>query len=175
MRPLIFRLSVGLLTFAFGLTVTSWFYRSYSQIATPPPVIIPDRWKRIGLTDSSSYAPVEAHIPIRAFSQSELVSTVKKKIGPQGPTFVFKLYSIPAFSNYHYRIDVCDGDERIVLQSESIRNGVRLEGKPKSFQIVDVNSDNYDDIKVLGGYSEGRAWYKVALYDPDRQEYVWVT
>lgn len=114
-----------------------------------------------------------ACIPAQALSQPKLVSTVRKKIGPQGPTHVFKLYSVESLSNYHYRIEVCDEGERIVFQSEEIRNGVRLEGRPGGFRVVDLNSDGYADVKVLGGYSKGRAWYKVWLYDAGTQKYVW--
>jgi hypothetical protein len=114
-----------------------------------------------------------ACIPAQALSQSKLVSTVRKKIGPQGPTYIFKLYSVESLSNYHYQIEVCDEGGRIIFQSEVIRNGVRLEGQRGGFQVVDLNSDSYADVKVLGGYSEGRAWHKVWLYDPSTQKYVW--
>lgn len=114
-----------------------------------------------------------ACIPAQAVSQSNLVSTVRKKIGPEGPTHVFKLYSVESMSNYHYRIEVCDEGGRIVFQSEEIRNGVRLEGRRGGFRVVDLNSDGYADVKVLGGYSKGRAWYKVWIYDASTQKYVW--
>lgn len=114
-----------------------------------------------------------AYIPVQSLSQSKLVLTVRKKIGPEGPTYVFKLYAIESLSNYHYRIEVRDESERIIFQSEEFRNGVSLEGKSGLFQIVDLNSDGYADIKVLGGYNKGRAWYKVWLYDASRQKYIW--
>src|SRR5215216_4666917 len=87
-----------------------------------------------------------ACIPAQALSQSKIVSTVRKKSGPEGPTFVFKLYSVESLSNYHYRIEVCDEGGRIVFQSEEIRNGVRLEGRRGGFRVVDVNSDSHADV-----------------------------
>jgi|SRR6185436_4757188 len=116
-----------------------------------------------------------ACIPAQALSQFKLVSTVRKKIGPQGPTYIFKLYSVESLSNYHYQIEVCDEGGRIVFRSEVIRNGVRLEGQRGGFQVVDLNSDSYADVKVLGGYSEGRAWHKVWLYDPSTQKLSGIT
>jgi hypothetical protein len=114
-----------------------------------------------------------ACIPAQALSQSKLISTVRKKIGPEGPTYVFKLYSVESLSNHHYRIEVCAEGGRIIFQSEEIRNGVRLEGRRGGFRVVDVNSDGYADVKVLGRYSSGQAWYKVWLYDISTQKYVW--
>lgn len=111
--------------------------------------------------------------PGQTVRQSRLIATVTKQIGAQGPTYVFRLYSVQAFSNYHYLIEIHDKSGKKVWQSEEIRNGVSLEGKPGSFQIVDVNSDGYDDIKVLGGHKTGQAWYKVWLYDRATQKYVW--
>lgn len=116
-----------------------------------------------------------ARVPAQDWDQSKPVSTVRKKIVPEGPTYVFKLYSVESLSNYHYRIEVSDEGGRIIFQSEEIRNGVRLEGKRGRFRIADINSDGYADIKVLGGYSRGRAWYKVWLYDAGRQKYVWAS
>ncbi len=116
-----------------------------------------------------------ARIPAQDWGQPKLVSTVRKKIVPEGPTHVFKLYSVESLSNYHYRIEVYDESGRVIFQSEEIRNGVSLEGKSGRFRIADINSDGYADIKVLGGYSRGRAWYKVWLYDTGRQKYVWAS
>ena len=59
------------------------------------------------------------------------------------------------------------------VQSEAIRNGIPLEGKKDAFQIVDVNNDGYLDIKILGGETQGKAWYKVWLYDTDKGTFVW--
>jgi hypothetical protein len=116
-----------------------------------------------------------ARIPAQDRGQPKLISTVRKKIWPEGPTRVFKLYAVAACGNYHYRVDVCDAGGSVVLQGlEEIRNGIRLEGRFRPFQVVDVNFDGYADLKVLAGYSEGRAWYKVWLYDAGRQRYVWV-
>lgn len=112
-----------------------------------------------------------ARIPAQDCGQSKLVSTVRKKVVREGPTYDFKLYSVATMSNYHYRIEVYDESGRIIFQSEEIRNGVRLESKSGRFRIADINSDGYADIKVLGGYSRGRAWYKVWLYDTGRQTY----
>lgn len=105
--------------------------------------------------------------------QRQLISTITKQVGAQSPTYVFKLYWVESFSNYHYLIEVSSEGEKRVLQSIAIRNGIRLEDRPKSFQIIDTNSDCYDDIKVLGGYKSGKAWYKVMLYDKDAHQYVW--
>lgn len=129
--------------------------------------------QRLAIITAVAAVWLAAGISAQALSQAELVSTVRKKIGPEGPTYVFKLYSVESLSNYHYRIEVCDEDGRIVFQSEEIRNGVRLEGRPGGFRVVDLNSDGYADVKVLGGYSKGRAWYKVWLYDSSAQKYVW--
>jgi hypothetical protein len=82
-------------------------------------------------------------------SQPRLLSNITKQIGAEGPTYVFRLYAVEALSNYHYLIEIRDEGGKKVLQSVKIRNGVNLEDLPRSFQIVDVNSDGYDDIKVL--------------------------
>lgn len=111
--------------------------------------------------------------PAQTVSQPRIIATVKKQIGAKGPTYVFRLYSVQAFSNYHYLIEIRDENGKKVWQSEEIRNGVSLEGQPGSFQIVDVNSDGYDDIKILGGHKTGQAWYKVWLYDRETHKYVW--
>lgn len=124
---------------------------------------------------SSVVIGLAASLPTQAISQSKLVSTIEKQIGPAGPTYVFKLYAIEAMSNYHYRLDICDESGQEVLQSEKIRNGISLEDKSGSFLLVDVNSDKYDDVKVLGGFSKGRAWYKVWLYDAQSRKYVWAS
>lgn len=105
--------------------------------------------------------------------QVHLVSSIKKKVGAKGPTYVFKLYSLEAFSNFWYRVDVSNEDDSEVLQSEKIRNGVPLESKAGSFQIVDVDSDGYCDIKVLGGEDKGKTWFKIWLYDPSKRVFVW--
>lgn len=105
--------------------------------------------------------------------QAHLVSSVKKKMGAKGPTYVFKLYSLEAFSNFWYRIDVSNEDDSKVLQSEKIRNGVPLEDKASSFEVVDVDSDGYRDIKVLGGENKGKAWFKIWLYDSSKRAFVW--
>jgi hypothetical protein len=112
--------------------------------------------------------------PAPTVSQSRrLIATVNKQIGARGPASVFKLYTLPALSNYHYLIEIHDETGKIVWQSGEIRNGVSLEGKPRAFQIVDVNADGYHDIKVLGGNKTGRAWYKVWLYDRKTRKHVW--
>jgi len=36
-----------------------------------------------------------------------------------------------------------------------------------------VNRDGYLDIQVLGGETQGKAWYKVWLYDADKDTFVW--
>lgn len=106
-------------------------------------------------------------------SQPRLISTVTKQIGAESSTYVFRLYSVAALSNYHYLIEVSSEGEQKALQSVEFRNGVNLEDQPGSFQIVDMNSDGYHDIKVLGGHEPGKAWYKVWLYDQDTHKYVW--
>jgi hypothetical protein len=57
MRRLIFRLFIGLLSFAVVLSVASWFFLSHSQVAKPPQTTIPDGWKKIELKAFSFYAP----------------------------------------------------------------------------------------------------------------------
>jgi hypothetical protein len=101
-----------------------------------------------------------------------LVKSVKKKVGSKGPTLVFKLYATWSFSNFHYRIDVCEKDGR-VLQSEEFQNEVSLDDGKNAFQITDTNDDGYRDIKVLGGQKDGKPWYKVWLYQPATKRFVW--
>lgn len=104
-----------------------------------------------------------------------LITTLKRAVGPKGPTHVFKLYATPAHSNFRYRIDVCEADGIRVLQSEEFRNGVSLEGETDAFRLMDVNDDGYLDIKVLGGRKAGGTWYKTWLYDPAQRQFVWRT
>lgn len=106
----------------------------------------------------------------------QLVLRTREKIQPSGPFYVFNLYSVPAHSSYHYRIEVrTEGGSRIFV-SGHIRNGWGLEGDSSAFQIVDVDSDGCRDIRILGGFDleRKRAWHKIWRYDPASNTFVWL-
>jgi hypothetical protein len=104
--------------------------------------------------------------------RDRLVTSVAKAVGP---TYIIKLYETPATSNFLYRIDVCDATGARVLQSLTLRNGVPLRPQDRvdAFQVLDVDGDGFADIKVLGGLKDGKAWYKIWLYDPAAKQFVW--
>lgn len=116
--------------------------------------------------------PVTTNAQNQEPSQSKVV---KKKVSKNGPVYVFKLYALEAMSNYWYQLDICDEDGSKVFPSVTIRNGVPLEGKPDGFAIQDVNGDGNDDIKILGGESKGKRWYKIWLYDVAKHSFEWST
>ncbi len=105
-----------------------------------------------------------------AVDGAKLITSIRK---PVGPTYLIQLYATPVASNFGYRIDVCSADGSRVLQSLPFRNGVQLEGRNDRFQSVDVDGDGFADLKVLGGFRDGKAWYKVWRYDPVRKQFVW--
>ena len=112
--------------------------------------------------------PAEANPP----ESDRLIATVKKKVAARGATRIFRLYEKPSVSNFRYRIDVCSADGTRVLQTEEFRNGVSLDSK-EAFRIIDADGDGYVDIKVLAGTKDGRPWFKIWLYDPVRERFVW--
>jgi hypothetical protein len=83
------------------------------------------------------------------------------------------VYRLQTYSNFHYRIDVCNEKGTLVLHSVEFGNFVALENDPDAFQISDVDGDGYLDIRVLGGRQDGKAWYKVWRYDSDKGQFVW--
>lgn len=105
--------------------------------------------------------------------EPKLIASIKKPVKLGDATYVFKLYSMPTFSNWSYRLDVCSEDGTRVLQSEQIRNGVSIEDKTDNFQIIDADNDGYLDIKIFGGTSGNEPWYKVWLYEPATRRFVW--
>jgi hypothetical protein len=105
--------------------------------------------------------------------QTRLIRTLQETVGKEEAAFVFRLYSVEATSNYHYRLDVCDTAGKGVLQSEHIRNGSPLEDQQDALAIIDVDGDGYRDIKILGGVCQGRKWYKVWLYDAQQRRFTW--
>lgn len=57
MRRVIFRLSIGTLTFGLGISIAAWFFPSHSQVSTPSKVDVPHGWKKVELSDFSFYVP----------------------------------------------------------------------------------------------------------------------
>jgi len=102
----------------------------------------------------------------------QLVTSVKKPIAAKGPTFVFEVYRLEYYSNFHYRIDVCNENGTLVLQSVEFRSEVRLEDEPDAIKIADMDGDAYLDIRILGGQRKGSAWYKVWRYDSAKGQFL---
>src|SRR5262245_23465567 len=57
MRSSIFRISIGILSFALIVSVAGWLFLSHSQETKSPQPIIPNGWKRLELDDFSFYIP----------------------------------------------------------------------------------------------------------------------
>jgi hypothetical protein len=102
----------------------------------------------------------------------QFVTSVKKRLAPRGPTFVFEVYRLPSYSNFLYRVDICNEKGTLVLQSLEIGNIVPLENDADAFQIVDVDGDGYGDVKVLGGRRDGKPWYQVWLYNVEKRRFI---
>lgn len=127
----------------------------------------------LGIADKRQVMSIRDGTVVGDVFPDQFVTRVKKQVSPKGPTFVFEVYQLVSYSNFLYRIDVCNAEDTLVLQSVEFANGVPLGTDPDALQIADVNGDGYLDIKVLGGRRDGKAWYKVWLYEPAKGQFVW--
>lgn len=74
--------------------------------------------------------------------------------------------------NMNYVLHVYTGESSVPMQSIEIRNGVDPTS-PDGMEFVDLNSDLFPDLKVLGGITEGAEWHKVWYFDPRSERFVW--
>ncbi len=117
--------------------------------------------------------PLEEPLPDHAGSWGDPVLSRRVKVGPNGPTFVIRLYAPMAVSGHYYHVAVYSEDESRLLQSFEMRNGVPLQPGTDSFEVLDVDHDGLADLRVLGGTLDRRKWYKVWRYDPHADRFEW--
>lgn len=130
----------------------------------------------VSVSALSSYAEAiygsEVGVP-----KESLVRSLNEPVAADGPTLIFKLFSLPSFSNSYYRIEVWSGDGSIKLQEiGEIRNGIEVHEHEDRFRVEDLNSDGYADISLLGGIDKSgkveKRWYKVWMYQPTAKSFV---
>jgi hypothetical protein len=71
-----------------------------------------------------------------------------------------------------YELDVIRKTDRAVVQIIEVRNGVDP-SQPGANELIDVDGDGHVDLRVLGGETQDGAWYKIWIYDPDEEGFVW--
>lgn len=101
--------------------------------------------------------------------QSWPVAGWKQVAATKGPRHVIRLSGVTSLENFYYRLDIYQADGKTLIQSESIRNGTRLERNSRALQVRDFDGDGYQDIAILGGYN----WLKVMRFNPGTSRFVW--
>jgi hypothetical protein len=119
---------------------------------------------------------IEFHYTDEQLQGTAPLLTATKKLSSDGPIRTFKIFRLRSFSNSHYRIEVCSEDGNQTIQQLEIRNGIGIEYYRGGFQILDVDTDGYQDIRLLGGFDNSghydKPWYKDWVYQPDTQTFV---
>jgi hypothetical protein len=72
----------------------------------------------------------------------------------------------------NYVLHLYAGTSSKPMQSIGIRNGVDPTSRG-GIEFVDLNSDQYPDLKVVGGVVRGAKWYKVWHFEPLSEQFVW--
>lgn len=98
-----------------------------------------------------------------------LVKTLTEHTNESRVPWSFSLLEMPSFSNFHYKIKIEDPLEGVV-QEIDIRNGVKL--KPEDFELGGFRPSGQWCLRVKGGVSEGKVWYKTWVLDREANRFV---
>lgn len=106
-----------------------------------------------------------------ADSVVDAVFKIEAKLHRGGPRLTVQVVPQPAKSSWHYDLHITTSEG--LDQHFPIRNGQPL--TPRDVQLVDVTSDGFLDILIVGGKdAEGKEWFKTWLFDTKTKKYRWI-